>query len=119
VPDDIVRDLIFHDVFCLQQEKEIVSFLVFSSHEEIIDITLLGTQIEYQGQGLGSKLIEHFFQHARKLGFEKSSVWTVPEDVKPAYGPTLRFHKNHRFEIIKRYTELWGSGALFLEKKLN
>jgi GNAT superfamily N-acetyltransferase len=118
VPDDTVRDLIFHDVFCLFRDTEMISFLVFTGSDGMINISLIGTRLEFQGQGLGSKLIEHFFQHARTLGFEKASVWTVPEDVKPAYGPTLRFYEKHGFVITKRYTELWESGALLLEKKL-
>jgi ribosomal protein S18 acetylase RimI-like enzyme len=118
VPDDTLRDLQFHDVFCLQKDKEILSFLVFTSRDGMMDITLFGTRLEYQRQGLGSKLIEHFFDYARGLGFETASVMTVPEDVKPAYGPTIRFYEKHGFKIMKRSNELWENGALLLFKNL-
>jgi ribosomal protein S18 acetylase RimI-like enzyme len=118
VPDDTLRDLMFHDVFCLQRDKEILSFLVFTSRDGMMDITLVGTRLEYQRQGLGSKLIEHFFNYARGLGFENATAMTVPEDVKPAYGLTTRFYKKHGFKLVKRYNELWESGALLLVKKL-
>jgi ribosomal protein S18 acetylase RimI-like enzyme len=118
VPDDTLRDLMFHDVLCLQRDKKILSFLMFTSRDGMMDITLFGTRLEYQRQGLGSKLIEHFFNYARGLGFETATAMTVPEDVKPAYGSTMRFYKKHGFKLVKRYNELWESGALLLVKKL-
>jgi ribosomal protein S18 acetylase RimI-like enzyme len=118
VPDEALRDLMYHDVFCLQRDKEILSFLIFTSWDGMLYITLMGTRIEFQRQGLGSKLLEHFLQHARGLGFEYAAVMTVPEDVKPVYGPTIRFYEKHGFQIIRRSNILWENGALFLRKKL-
>jgi GNAT superfamily N-acetyltransferase len=118
VPDDTLQDLKFHDVLCLHKNQEILSFLVFTSRDGMLDISLFGTREELQGQGLGSKLIERFFSHARGLGFKTVSVMTVPADVKPAYGPTIRFYEKHGFIIAKRANELWENGALLLFKNL-
>ncbi len=118
VPDDTMRDLQFHDVFCLQSDKEILSFLIFTSRDGFLDISLMATRQEFQGQGLGSELIECFFNHAHKLGFKTVSVMTVPPDVKPAYGPTVRFYEKHGFKIEKRSYVLWENGALLLFKNL-
>jgi len=118
VPDDTIRDLQFHDVFCLKRDKKILSFLIFTSRDGFLDISLFATRQEFQGQGLGSKLIECFFNHAQNLGFKTVSVMTVPPDVKPAYGPTLRFYEKHGFKIEKRSNALWESGALLLFKNL-
>ena len=122
VPEYTLRDLQFHDVFCLQEESEILSFLVFSSWDGMLYITLIGTRLEFQRQGLGSKLMEHFFHHARGLGFENTAVMTVPADIKPVYGSTIRFYEKHGFIVTKRISELWRNGAIQdliqLEKKL-
>jgi len=118
VPGDSMNDLKLHDAFCLEQYGKILSFLIFTSWDGMMHISLFGTRAELQRQGLGSKLIECFFQHAQGLGFENAAVMTVPEDVKPAYGPTIRFYEKHGFKLAKRANELWENGALLLVKKL-
>ncbi len=118
VPDDTLHDLMFNDVFCLMRNGKIISFLEFTSRDGFIEIILFGTRIEHQRQGLGSKLIEHFFEYGRGLGFATASVMTIPEDVKPVYGPTIRFYEKHGFIIRKRSNVLWENGALLLFKNL-
>jgi ribosomal protein S18 acetylase RimI-like enzyme len=118
VPDDTLRDLMFHDVFCLQKGRKILSFILFTSWDGMMYISLMGTQSEFQGKGLGSRLMEQFLQHARGLGFQNAAVMTIPEDVKPIYGPTIRFYEKHGFKIAKRTNEIWENGALLLIKKL-
>ena len=118
VPDDTLRDLMFNDVFCLQENEKTLSFLEFTSRDGFMEIILFGTRVELQGQGLGSRLIEHFFEYGRGLGFITATVMTVPEDVKPVYGPTIRFYEKHGFVIRKRSNVLWENGALLLFKNL-
>ncbi len=117
VPDEVLHDLQFHDVFCLHKADEILSFLVFTSWDGMMYISLMGTRPEFQGKGLGSKLIERFFQYTRGLGFESVAVLTIPEEYKPIYGPTIRFYEKHGFKVIRRST-FWENGALHLIKKL-
>jgi ribosomal protein S18 acetylase RimI-like enzyme len=118
VPDDTMRDLRFHDVLCLWKDKEILSFLVFTSWDGMAHISLMGTRLGFHRQGLGSILIEQFFEYARGLDFKTAAVMTVPKDVKPAYGPTIRFYEKHGFVIKKRADVLWENGALLLFKNL-
>jgi ribosomal protein S18 acetylase RimI-like enzyme len=118
VPGDTLNDLKFHDVLCLHRSAELLSFLVFTSWDGMLHITLMGTRPEARGQGFGSRVIEDFFRQARQLGFEKCAVMTVPEDVNPLYQGTIHFYQKHGFMIEKRYRELWEHGAVRLVKRL-
>lgn len=118
VPDDTLHDLQFHDAFCLTNQQHILSFLVFTSWDGMMYITLMGTRPGSQGQGLGSRLMQYFFRYTQELGFETAVVMTVPEDVNPLYSQTIHFYQKHGFTITKRYTELWEQGAIQLRKRL-
>ena len=118
VPDDTLHDLQFHDVLCLIKQRRTLSFLVFTSWDGMMHITLMATHPDFQGQGLGSRLIQHFFRYAQELGFEKVIALTVPEDVNHLYSATIQFYQKHGFVVTKRYTELWERGAIQLVKRL-
>jgi ribosomal protein S18 acetylase RimI-like enzyme len=95
------------------------SFLMFTSLDGCINITLMGTHPGCHGQGYGSMLIERLLQRALALGFNKIGVMTVPADMKPAYQATIGFYKKHGFVETKRYQELWESGAVELVRILS
>lgn len=118
VPDDTRRDLLFHDAFCLYEDGQLQSFLVFTSLDGNLQITLMGTHPQQRGRGFGSQLIAHFFQHARNLGFARVVAMTVPPEVKPAYQATLAFYLRQGFVETRRYRELWENGAVELVKTL-
>ena len=118
VPGDIQRDLAFHDVLCLCHDGQLVAFLVFTSLDGALNITLMGTHPAHRGHGYGSILMERFFDHARALGYDRVVAMTVPPDTKPAYAATVRFYQRHGFVIARRYNELWESGALELVRAL-
>lgn len=118
VPDDIRKDLSFHDVFCLEDQGEVASFLVFTSLDGMIQIILMGTRLCDRGKGYGSLLIDRLADHARQLGYGRMMAMTVPPDTKPAYAATVRFYERHGFSTAKRYDELWESGALEMVKDL-
>ena len=113
------RDLLFHDVTCGTADGRIRAFIMFTSHDGAILITLMGTSPEYRGRGLGSALMQHLVSHARELGFDEIVAFTVPPTSKPAYQATLGFYRKHGFAVVKRYTELWQSGAWELRRSLN
>ncbi len=119
VPEDIQRDLMFHDALCLYEDGQMQAFLVFTSLDGNLQITLMGTHPHCRGNGYGSLLMEHLFQHAASLGFEQVVAMTVPPDVKPAYQATLAFYRKHGFIVTRRYEELWENGALELIKRLS
>ena len=119
VPGDIEKDLLFHDALCLlSQEGRLVSFLVFTSLDGSINITLMGTHPDFMGKGYGSILMNHFFEYVKSLKFHRIVAFTVPPDTKPSYDSTLKFYLKHGFEIKKRYYELWEYGAIELVKDL-
>jgi len=61
VPDDTRRDLLFQDVLCLRQDGKLVAFLVFTSWDGSLHITLMGTHPDYRGKGLGFMRMHPFF----------------------------------------------------------
>ncbi len=120
VPGDIAKDLLFHDALCLlDQEGKIRSFIVFTSLDGSINISLMGTHPDFRDKGYGSILMDHLFEYVKSLGFDRVVAFTVPPDTKPSYESTVKFYKKLGFEIKKRYTELWESGAIELVKELN
>jgi ribosomal protein S18 acetylase RimI-like enzyme len=119
VPGDIEKDLLFHDALCLiNEERKIISFLVFTSLDGSINISLMGTHPDFRGEGYGSILMNHLFIYVKKIGFNRVVAFTVPPDTKPSYESTVKFYGKHGFEIKKHYTELWESGAIELVKEL-
>lgn len=118
VPEYLPRDLMYQDALCLETDGRIASFIVFTSFDGSILITLMGTDPGFRRQGLGSKLIEALFDHARSLGFPDVFLWTVPPSVDPRRAATVGFYEKHGFVIEKEYKELWQNGALQLRKKL-
>jgi GNAT superfamily N-acetyltransferase len=119
MPEEVSGDMQFHDVLCIQKEKEVIAFLIYTFWDGKIYISLMATRLDFQGKGLGSRLIERFFSEAKGLGYKSVSVFTLPVDVNPKYSSTIHFYEKHGFKIIKRYTELWLEAALLLEKKFS
>ena len=119
VPEDTRRDLLFHDALCLWQDESLISCLVFTSWNGCLHISLFATHPDYQKQGWGTILLNHFYNHVKQLRFSKIYVLTVPPDVKPIYEETLRFYKKHGFVVEKRYTDLWEHDVIELIKTLD
>ena len=112
------RDLLFHDVICAWHEGRVRSFIMFTSHDGALHITLMGTSPQYRGRGLGSALMERLVTHARDLGFGEIVAFTVPPASRPAYGATVAFYQKHGFRIVQEHGELWQSGAWELRRSL-
>ena len=119
VPADTYRDLGFQDAFVLKQEGKVLSFIVYTCIDGSIHITLMGTRPDLMGMGLGSTLLEGFFNHVKGLGFDRIITYTVPPDKKPVYSNTLRFYERHGFTLARRFDELWEAGALQMIKNLD
>lgn len=118
VPEDVRRDLLFHDAICLRQDGALAAFLVFTCLDGSINITLMGTHPDLRGRGYGSRVMDFFAQHVKNLGFNRIVAMTVPPEVKPAYRATLGFYLKHGFVITRQFHELWENGALELVKTL-
>lgn len=118
VPEDARRDLLFHDALCLYEDGQLRSFLMFTSRDGRLEITLMGTDPAVRGRGYGSMLMERLFEDARNLGFTQVVAMTVPPDRKPSYSKTVAFYESHGFVVVRRYNDLWEVGALELVKDL-
>ena len=112
VPGETRIDLIFHDALCLEVDGRVVSFVVFTSRDGSMHITLMGILPEYRGKGFGTQLMREFLRHAGSLGFNRVVALTVPPDVKKSYNATVRFYEKNGFRLTRRYTELWEAGAI-------
>ena len=112
------RDLLFQDALCVRENGRIRAFLMFTSHDGAIHITLMGTSLEYRGRGFGSALIEFLVSHAKELGFCEIVTFTVPPEAKPAYQATVDFYKNRGFKVVTKHTDLWQGGAIELRMLL-
>jgi ribosomal protein S18 acetylase RimI-like enzyme len=110
------RDLLFQDVICVRQNGRIRAFLMFTSHDGAIHITLMGTSPEYRRRGFGTALIERLMSHAEELGFGEIVTFTVPPAAKAAYQATVDFYKKRGFRVVREHTTLWQSGALELRR---
>jgi ribosomal protein S18 acetylase RimI-like enzyme len=85
VAEDTCKDLIFQDLLCAESFGQVTSFLVFTSAEGSISISLMGTDPRYHRKGFGSKLLLHLIEHVKEMGFNKIVALTVPPSSKPAY----------------------------------
>ena len=112
------RDLLFQDVVCVRQDGRIRAFIMFTSHDGAILITLMGTSRQCRGRGFGSALMDRLASHAKELGFGEIVTFTVPPAAKPAYQATVGFYQKRGFRVVREYAELWQSGALELRKPL-
>lgn len=111
VPDEVTKDLLFHDVICFEKYGKVVSFIVFTSMEGAIRIVQMGTAPADQGQGSGSALIQYLFEHTKSLGIDRIDVFTVPPAKKPSYESTVKFYQKHGFIIEKEFPGMWNTGA--------
>jgi GNAT superfamily N-acetyltransferase len=118
VAEESLRDLRFQDLMCVEVEGQVVSFIIFTSSEGSISISLMGTILRHHRKGYGSALLHHLFEHVKQLGFNKIIALTVTPRSKPAYQKTVNFYMKHGFVIEKEYTELWQGGTIRLAKCL-
>jgi len=70
------RDLLFHDAYCATLDGRIRAFVMFTSHDGAIHITLMGTSPAYRRQGLGSALMKQLEAYAEALGFDELVAFT-------------------------------------------
>lgn len=103
VVDDVLADLKFHDVICLESENRIICLIIFTSYEGTIRISLMGTDPNKHNKGYGSRLINHFFDYVVQIGFKEIELLTV----KPS-NPILKADedkKSFRLWLTARFNE--------------
>jgi GNAT superfamily N-acetyltransferase len=109
-------DLFYQDIFVLYNKCKIKSFIVFTCIDGFITTTIFATNYVDRNKGYGSILYNAFEKYCVKNGFKKFLIQTVPEEVNKNYHSTIKFYEKHGYKITKRYTELWESGAIEMEK---
>jgi ribosomal protein S18 acetylase RimI-like enzyme len=113
------RDLLLQDAVCVREKSRVRAFLMFTSYDGAIHITLMGTSPEYRGRGFGSALIEFLVSHAEELGFWEIIAFTVRPEAKPCYRATVDFYRKRGFRVVREHGELWQSGAVELRRQLD
>jgi len=102
-------------------DKEPIAFICYSSFEGAIKILWLGTKKQYQGKGIGTKLINDLENKAKKLGIKYLQVETLTD--KESYEPyklTRDFYYKKGFKKIceiKAIKPGWDDQIL-LEKQI-
>ncbi|WP_240420352.1 GNAT family N-acetyltransferase [Paenibacillus periandrae] len=118
VISDTLVDLKFHDVICLEREDQLKSFIIFTSYEGSIRISLMGTDPSEHNKGYGSELLKQFFNYLFINGYKKVELFTVKPNNNPQYTATIAFYQKNGFVLEKEYVEIWQGGALKLVKTL-
>ncbi|TBL74524.1 GNAT family N-acetyltransferase [Paenibacillus thalictri] len=118
VREEAERDMLFQDVMCLRIDGSVKAFIIFTSWEGIIRISLMGTDPAHQGQGLGSRLMNDFVDHIQTLGFKQIALLTVPPEVRSCYERTIGFYSRHGFIVSNRYKEIRAGGAIQMVRNL-
>ncbi len=70
---------------------------------------------QFRGSGIGNLLIEILLEQARKQGYKKMRLDTLPDKM----GKAVRLYGSHGFYEIPPYYENPYGGVLFMEKLLD
>ena len=93
-------------IYSMTQTKEVLHLIVAcaSLHvlwEDIAEIRSLAIHPDYQQLGLGSQLVKHMKQEAKRLGIKRLYTFTLSED----FFKTLGFERQDRAELPAK---VWG-----------
>jgi ribosomal protein S18 acetylase RimI-like enzyme len=101
-----VRDSTF---FTVEVENQAVGFCSVKIHFEInAGLYVLGLRKEFQGQGIGTRMIEHVRRHCKESGIRYMTVKTV-SDQNPDihYAKSRRFYEKTGFRPLEVFPGLW------------
>lgn len=107
-------DLENHELLGAFVDEKLVGFITLRKTDvSSIEISWLAVQRDFQGLGIGSKLVKNTLDEFSKKGFQICYVKTLAETVEnEGYEKTRRFYKHLGFntlEIIDPYPE-WSAG---------
>lgn len=115
-------DLAEHEGLVAEVDSRVVGFATF--HRRTPDeaqLSWLGVRPEWQGRGVGSRLLAGVEHILRRQGVRRLYVFTVDETVDdPAFAYTRRFYERHGFHPVGRWPNAFGPGrhGVVLEKNL-
>lgn len=117
-------DLTLHEGFVVERghEPALIGFLTFHILDETTaELSWLGVHPEYQGAGVGSRLLAALEDELERRDIARVQVGTVAEESEePAFAGTRHFYLSHGFRPIKRERNFYSRGRhrILLEKKL-
>lgn len=83
--------------------------------ENVCEMKRLFVRRNFQGQGVGKRLLEKLLEEARTLGYRKMRLDTFP----PKMGKAVEIYKSYGFREISPYYFNPYDGVLFMEKDLS
>lgn len=72
-----------------------------------VEISVMGVRKEFQRKGIGRKLFEALYEHAKEKGYEFIQVKTVREGLYPEYDVTNAFYQKVGFRELECMEGLW------------
>jgi ribosomal protein S18 acetylase RimI-like enzyme len=90
-------------------ENRVAGFCAVKIHFEInAELYVLGLRKEFQGQGIGTRMIEHVRRHCKEIGVRYMTIKTV-SDQNPNihYAKSRRFYEKIGFWRLEVFPKLW------------
>lgn len=81
------------------------------------DLYWIATHKDFRGKGIGKKLLEETFNHARSMG---CIIIIAETSGREYYAPTRAFYDNNKFELEARLKDFYdvGDDKLFYTKRI-
>ena len=103
-------------LFLAFADEEIVGCIALRKIDgEICEMKRLYLRGNFRGLGLGKDLIERLIDEARKIGYKKMRLDTLPSKMPKA----VKLYESYGFQKIKPYYENPHTETLFMEKILS
>jgi GNAT superfamily N-acetyltransferase len=99
----IPLDLRFQDGYVAERGDRLVGFITLYVAEGRLQIGWMGVLPEYQGQGIGGRLIAAAEEYARERGIPELATYTLGDSVDYApYAGTRAFYFAQGFTVYQR-----------------
>ncbi|MGM0405099.1 MAG: GNAT family N-acetyltransferase [Thermoplasmatota archaeon] len=100
-----------------------LGFIAIKEHNEFTsEVYVMGILEEFQGRGIGKRLIEEVETHLKSQGKKYLTVKTLsPSHPDEGYEKTRAFYRSVGFLPLEEFTTLWDENnpCLFMIKSLN
>jgi N-acetylglutamate synthase-like GNAT family acetyltransferase len=83
-------------VWVCEHKGAMIGFLLLMEREDSAQLRYFLIQPEYQGLGLGSKLLGLYMDFMRECGYQKSYLWTTDE-----LGAAISLYKKFGFQLTE------------------